>query len=237
MNPDDLQRWASLLRWTGLIVTAIGLVITFGSHYIADRLMVAQRTDKAKAEERVRSTEAELRDTKAKTEELEKSANVIRSLELYVDLYIPTAPKPVTDAGTDVGLQSTVALFTQDKTRHRFSTDFKLTDQQISERVRKLSFVYQPESPNEIYGRPIDYLKHIDVFACRFGDILKEEHAEFAGPGKLDLRLLLNGVEVVDLRNQEGDPRVLLDQQAMLPVAEAFQAIPTVYQERLRERR
>jgi hypothetical protein len=169
--------------------------------------------------------------------ELEKSANVIRSLELHLDLNIPTPAKPLTEAGTDVGLQSSVALFAKDKTRYRFVTDFKLVDQQVSERLRKLSFVYQPESPNDIYGRPIDYLRQIDVFACRFGDILKQEQAEFAGPGKLDIRLLLNGVEVVDLRDQEANPQVLLEQQAILPVAAVFQSVPEVYQKRLRERR
>ena len=72
MNADQLQRWASILRWVGLSVTAIGLLITFGSHYIADKLHVVQRADKASAQERLKQSEAELQTTKARTAELEK---------------------------------------------------------------------------------------------------------------------------------------------------------------------
>jgi hypothetical protein len=31
MNAEDLQNWASFLRWAGLVVTAIGLFLTLGS--------------------------------------------------------------------------------------------------------------------------------------------------------------------------------------------------------------
>ena len=218
-------------------MTAIGLAITFGSHYIADRLFVVQRSEKNKAENRHKSTEAELRETKGKTEELERSANIIHSLELRIDLNIPTQPRALTEGGADVGVQNVVALFTKDKTRHRFVTDFKVTDQQLNGRLRRLSFVYQPESPTEIYGRPIEYLSQVDTFACRFGDILKQEHAEFAGPGLLDITLLVNGVQVISLRDQQGDPQVLMEQQAILPVADAFRNVPEIYKSRLRERR
>ena len=67
MSAEDLQYWASILRWGGLAITAIGLVITFGSHLIADKLIVVQRTDNAKAQERLKLTESELEVTKAKT--------------------------------------------------------------------------------------------------------------------------------------------------------------------------
>jgi len=72
MTADDLQRLASILRWVGLIVTALGVVITFGSHYIADKLLVVQRADKVTAQERLKLTEAELEQTKVKTFELER---------------------------------------------------------------------------------------------------------------------------------------------------------------------
>ena len=237
MTPDDLQRWASALRWTGLIVTAVGVMITVGSHYIADRLSVTQRSEKLKAEERLRSSDIELQATKAKTEELEKTANVIHSMELRVALAIPTEPRSLTSVETDVGLQNVVAFFTADKTRIRLVTDFKVADQQVTDRLRKLTFVYQPETPTEIYGRPIDYLTKIDTFACRLDEILKQEKAEFAGSGTLDITLLVNGVEVVTLRDQLADPALLMNQQAILPVADAFRRVPETYTSRLRERR
>lgn len=72
MGADDFQRLASVLRWVGLSVTAIGLLITFGSHYIADKLFVAQRADKILAQERLKVTETELEQTKVKTADLER---------------------------------------------------------------------------------------------------------------------------------------------------------------------
>jgi hypothetical protein len=72
MSADDLQRWASILRWVGLSVTVVGLLITFGSHYIADKLLVVQRGEKAQAQARLQASEAELQATKKKTAELEQ---------------------------------------------------------------------------------------------------------------------------------------------------------------------
>ncbi|MDO8788794.1 MAG: hypothetical protein Q7J42_12050 [Sulfuritalea sp.] len=72
MGADELQRLASILRWVGLIVTALGVVLTFGSHYIADKLLVVQRADKIQAQERLKTTEIELEQTKLKTAELTK---------------------------------------------------------------------------------------------------------------------------------------------------------------------
>jgi hypothetical protein len=72
MTADELQRLASILRWVGLVVTALGVVLTFGSHFIADKLFVAQRADKIQAQERLKVTEVELEQTKIKTAELAK---------------------------------------------------------------------------------------------------------------------------------------------------------------------
>ena len=72
MTADELQRWASILRWVGLSFTAIGVLITFGSHLVADKMLVVQRADKAAAQERIKTSEAELQVTKAKTAELEQ---------------------------------------------------------------------------------------------------------------------------------------------------------------------
>jgi len=60
MTVEDLQRWASILRWTGLAITVVGILITFVSHRIADKLIRVQRLDKQKAQEQTRKSEAEL---------------------------------------------------------------------------------------------------------------------------------------------------------------------------------
>jgi len=72
MTADELQSLASILRWIGLSITALGVVLTFGSHYIADKLLVVQRADKFQAQERLKAAEAELMQTKLKTAELAK---------------------------------------------------------------------------------------------------------------------------------------------------------------------
>ena len=72
MTTDELQRWASILRWVGLAVTALGVALTFGSHYIADKLLALQRSEKALAQERLKTADDELRQTKIKTAELEQ---------------------------------------------------------------------------------------------------------------------------------------------------------------------
>jgi hypothetical protein len=61
MTTEELQNWARLLRWIGLGVTAIGLLITFASHVVADKLLVVQRNDKLQAQERLKQSEADLR--------------------------------------------------------------------------------------------------------------------------------------------------------------------------------
>ena len=130
-----------------------------------------------------------------------------------------------------------VALFTEDKTRHRFVTDFKVGDQQVSEVLRRLTFVYSPETPTELYGRPIEYLTRIDTFACRFDALLKQMGVEMVGPANLQISLLVNGVEVVALRDQRADPKLLLEQQAILPAGESFKHIPEAYASYLHAKR
>ena len=94
MTADELQNWARLLRWVGLAVTAIGLVLTFASHVVADRLLVVQRNDKIEAQERLKQTEAELRDAKTKA---------AKALETATELDKRQAPRTIpTAAGLEM---------------------------------------------------------------------------------------------------------------------------------------
>lgn len=72
MSTEDLQRWASILRWGGFGITAIGLMITFASYYVADKLHVTQQVEKARAAARLADSENDLKNTKEKTAELQK---------------------------------------------------------------------------------------------------------------------------------------------------------------------
>jgi hypothetical protein len=79
MTADELQRWASILRWVGLSVTTIGIIITFGSHYVADRLLVVQRADKAKAQERQKLAEDQIAAARAQAAEANKLAAALEA--------------------------------------------------------------------------------------------------------------------------------------------------------------
>ncbi|MFN0080867.1 MAG: hypothetical protein ACKVY0_30735 [Prosthecobacter sp.] len=71
MTSDDLQRYASLLRWVGLGVTVFGILLTGASHYVADKLLVVNKSEKIKSQERLKASEIELSETKAKASEIE----------------------------------------------------------------------------------------------------------------------------------------------------------------------
>ena len=138
----------------------------------------------------------------------------------------PTSPTPVQ---TDAGLQSVVALFTKDKTRIRFVTDFMIQDQQITPTVRRLSFVYAPENPNEIEGKDLEFLNSIDVFAVNYSDIFRlEKFAQDSEAVTLRLAVLINGLEIGTM-NQGSAPGVLAAGQANASVGELFRQIPAAY--------
>lgn len=71
MTADELQHLASYLRWGGGAITVLGIALTFGSNFVADKLVRVQRADKLHAQEQLKETKAELEQTKVKTAELE----------------------------------------------------------------------------------------------------------------------------------------------------------------------
>lgn len=79
MTTDELQRWASIFRWFGLSVTAIGILITFGSYYVADKLLVVQRADNTKALERQKVAEDQSASAQAQAAEAKKLAAELKS--------------------------------------------------------------------------------------------------------------------------------------------------------------
>ncbi len=89
---------------------------------------------------------------------------IIQSIILRVYIETDTQPRKVTgpsDADTSAGLQSAVALFTKNRDRIRFVTDYQFKDRQISETRRRLSFTYTPETPEQIVGKEISFLTSI----------------------------------------------------------------------------
>lgn len=73
MITDELQNLASNFRFAGIVITFIGFIVTCLSHVAAERLLTAQRADKAVAQERLKASDDELQSTKAKADQLERT--------------------------------------------------------------------------------------------------------------------------------------------------------------------
>ena len=154
---------------------------------------------------------------------------VINSMMLRIVIETETSPTPPGEAGTDVGLQSIVALFTKDKARIRFATDFKLQDHQTSETRRRLTFSYTPEDPEELFGKPVDFLSSMDVLGVNFAEILKIKKIDASsGNSQLDCSVFVNGIPVTAL-TAVLNPGILSLGPANIRVSEAFSKLPAAY--------
>ena len=122
-----------------------------------------------------------------------------------------------------------MGLFTKDKTRIRFATDFMLRDQQVSETARRLMFTYTPETPEQILGKPVDFLSSIDVLAVNYTEIFNLKQFDTSkGRTRFQCAVLVNGIPVSTI-NTDVPAGVLSKGQANMNVADAFSKIPAAY--------
>ena len=129
-----------------------------------------------------------------------------------------------------------MALFAKDGTRFRFATDYQFSTQQVTPNLRRVSFVYKPETPAEIIGQPINLLSRMEKFAVNYSDFFKTIGFDtWNRPTKLHLKVLVNGIEVFNLPGQVAAARVLESGQAVMDVTQAFDAIPDTYARRWRD--
>lgn len=160
---------------------------------------------------------------------IQSDRRLIQSLRLRVALDVETPKRNTTGIQTDAGLQSAVALFTKDKTRIRFVTDYMIHDQQVSPTLRRLTFIYAPETPNEIEGHEIAFLDSIDVLAVNYSDILRlEKFAQDNEPVTLHLTVILNGLEIANITDSS-TAGLLAKEQANANVGWLFRQIPATY--------
>jgi hypothetical protein len=96
---------------------------------------------------------------------------VINSMTVRVTVETETPLTDPGEEGTDAGLQSVIGLFTTDKTRIRLSTDFMIRDQQVSSTKRRLMFTYTPETPEQVLGKPVDFLAYIDLLGVNYKEM------------------------------------------------------------------
>lgn len=158
---------------------------------------------------------------------------IIHSMELHVRLEIETAKAAVSDEARDFGLTSVVAIFARDGKRVRFESDATIRDQQISANVRRLSFVYRPENPSDVLGKPVESLAGMEAFAVDYSEILtlKQVRVEEAA-SRLLCKVLVNGVAVGQL--QTAIPKGVIAKRGLSWNAEkVFAEMPVVYHEAL----
>lgn len=160
---------------------------------------------------------------------------VINAITLRISVDTETPVTTPTEVGTDAGLQSIVGLFTKDKTRIRFATDFLLRDQQVSETHRRISFTYTPETPEEILGKPLDFLSSIDVLAVNYAEIFGIKKFDTSrSKSQLQCVVSVNGVAVATINTDI--PPGTLKGQANFSVAQAFTSIPAAYESAVAKR-
>jgi len=163
---------------------------------------------------------------------IQSGSKLIHSIVLRVYLEVETPEKQTGAVMTDVGLQSACALFTGDKTRIRFVTDYMIQDQQIAPKVRRMSLVYTPETPNDIQGKEIKFLESINLLAINYSDIfrleqfaLNREHVKFV------FVVELNGLEVGNMTTTD-TAGTLLAGQGNMEVSALFRLIPQIYEKK-----
>ena len=175
--------------------------------------------------------------SEVKMSELELRANTIQSIQLRVSIEATTSKKPISDKRTSAGLGSAAALFTEDKTRYRFITDYQYSTQQISENTNCLTLVYEPEDPTQLYGKPIDFLDNIDVFVCNYSSFFQTARFDPGSMGNsIDITVFINGVDVVAIRDKMTSPGVLAGGQVVLDINKEFTNISEKYLERLQNK-
>jgi hypothetical protein len=131
---------------------------------------------------------------------IQRDKRIIQSLLFRIAVDVQTPETIVSNEIFDWGLGSVVALFTKEKTRIRFVTDFKVYDQQILPTVRRLRFVYTPETPQQIQGQPIEFLESINVLSVNYQEIFQTQNFALNNePITLHLSVDLNGVNIGDL--------------------------------------
>jgi hypothetical protein len=154
---------------------------------------------------------------------------LINSIRLRVALDVDTPSATTTERKTDVGLQSAVALFTKDKIRIRFVTDYMVHDQQISPTTRRLTLMYTPETPSQIEGRELSVLESIEILAVNYSEIFRlEKFAQNNEPVIMHTNVTLNGIEI-GLTTNRSAGGVLATGQANVDIGQFFRQIPAAY--------
>jgi hypothetical protein len=168
---------------------------------------------------------------------INQEAGIIRSLELHIELDLPTAPSQINEKASSMGLASAIALFDGQKNRYRFITDYQFVDWQMRADLHRFGFVYKPETPTEIVGQRIDFLSHIEMLVVNFADFISTTLPSLLtdGSARIELKVLLNGIEV-NAYNATPPMETITQGQANMNVSEGFKTINSSYRAQLLKR-
>ncbi|MCK5159426.1 MAG: hypothetical protein KAR08_09735, partial [Candidatus Heimdallarchaeota archaeon] len=97
-----------------------------------------------------------------------KIDTIIRSLKFRVRL--DSFPKQgiTVEEGMSMGPANIMGLFSDKKIRYRFITDYKWFTSKREDGLQGISFIYNPENPEQIIGKRIDFLKNMDKLVINY---------------------------------------------------------------------
>ncbi|MBI1944532.1 MAG: hypothetical protein HYS27_02480 [Deltaproteobacteria bacterium] len=150
---------------------------------------------------------------------------LIATLVLRVAIETETTETPPSDVETSAGLASAAALFTKEKRRIRFATDFMSRQQQLTPTTRRLVLEYQPETKDEVLGKPLEILENVDVLVVNYSDFFRQLGFPTTHRTTFTCDVVVNGV-VVGTITATGD---FADGQRGLSVGEVFALVPAKY--------
>ncbi len=172
-----------------------------------------------------------------KTSDLELQANSIHSIQMHVSIESTTLKQPMSGKDTSVGISNAVALFSEDNTRYRFVTDYQYSTQQISENITRLDFIYNPEEPAQLSGKPISFLENMKVFACDYSSFFQLTGLQPSEiNNSLSLTVFVNGIEVINIRDETVASEMLTSGQGNMDVSNEFANVNKEYFNRLKSK-
>jgi hypothetical protein len=169
--------------------------------------------------------------------ELSLRSSAIQTIQLRVSIDAITPNHMPGDKETSIGIMSSLALFSKDMTRYRFVTDYSFSNQQISDNTSRLTLIYEPEDPLQLYGRQISFLENMDTLAFDYSSFFKSINFEPGSMGNtIDVDVLLNGTYVFTLHNS-ATPGVLASGPCKVDISGAFSNISKSYSAKLKANR
>ncbi|RJP59049.1 MAG: hypothetical protein C4541_06895 [Candidatus Auribacter fodinae] len=164
--------------------------------------------------------------------------SVIRSLELKIHLdYVPLdgVEGKVKNNDTSFGLANVLALFSKEKVRYRFITDYKYSESTLESGKNRISFHYKPEDSDQILGKPIKFLKDMQVLGLNYSEFIKEAQLKIdkSKPIVLQWNVYLNSVKVFTV-SSEVIADTICNGQAQMGIGSYFRDIDNVYQKAVR---